>query len=301
VLAVDAVEDTVLAGEGMHAALGASLAAEGRAPGLLVIADRVPRDWTELERRLVQLAADRLGHVFERTRIADEQHDVAERLQRALEPTELPRRPGVRLAARYRPAERRIGGDWYDAFALPGGRVGIAIGDVVGHGIAAAAAAVRLRHFLRGCVLEGLEPGEALAALDAQVASEPDAAYSSVIYGVLDPGARTLVWASAGHPPPVLLRDGAARPLKSRGGSLLGVRPTGEWPESRLDLRDGDRIVLYTDGLVERPGVPIDEDIAAVFAPMGEEDDLERLCHGLVAARSAPARDDVAVLAVRVG
>jgi phosphoserine phosphatase RsbU/P len=290
-----------LRGLGLASALAAPLRVDHRSIGVIVVADRAPRAWSELESQLLRLAAERLAISIERARVADQARDIADRLQAALEPSRLPQISGVRLAARYRPAEGRIGGDWYDVFALAGGRAGLAIGDVVGHGIQAAAAAVRLRHALRGLLLRGMRPGEALRELDHLVADEPDAAYSSVLYAEIDPVARTARWASAGHLPAVLLRGGTATSLDSPGGSLLGVTALDPWPERTLALRPGDRLVLYTDGLVERPGVPIDQDIAAVFATVAAEVDLERLCHRLIAARRAPGRDDVAVLAAGVG
>jgi GAF domain-containing protein len=289
-----------LAAAGMKAALGAPLRADGRPTGVIFVADAGPRSWSELEIQLLQLAAERLATSIERARIADEQRDVADRLQRALEPTRLPRLHGLRLAGRYEPAELRIGGDWYDAFDLPDSRVGLVIGDVVGHGIEAAAAAVRLRHFLRGFVLRGYGPGQAIGALDTLVLEEPDAAYSSMVYAELDLRTGGVRWASAGHLPPVLLRDGVAEPLEPLGGSLLGVCATEPWPERTDVLRPGDRFVLYTDGLVERPGVPIDEDILECFGAVAAEPDLERMCDRLVRARPDAQRDDVAVLATAI-
>jgi sigma-B regulation protein RsbU (phosphoserine phosphatase) len=287
-----------LAEAGMGSALGAPLRVDGRPSGVIFVADPASRAWTELEMQLLHLAAERLGTSIDRARIADEQRDVADRLQRALEPTRLPRLHGLRLAGRYEPAEWRIGGDWYDAFDLPDSRVGLVIGDVVGHGIEAAAAAVRLRHFLRGYVLRGYGPGQAIGALDTLVLEEPDAAYSSMVYAELDLRTGGVRWASAGHLPPVLLRDGFAEPLYSLGGALLGVAATEPWPERTNVLRPGDRFVLYTDGLVERPGVPIDEDILARFGEVAAEPDLERMCDRLVRGRPDAQRDDVAVLAV---
>jgi GAF domain-containing protein len=302
VLAIEDLEASGLGGSplaeaGMRAALGAPLRVDGRPTGVILVADHAPRSWSELEIQLLRLAAERLATSIERARIADEQRDVADRLQRALEPTRLPRLHGLRLAGRYEPAELRIGGDWYDAFDLPDSRVGLVIGDVVGHGIEAAAAAVRLRHFLRGFVLRGYGPGQAIGALDVLVLDEPDAAYSSMVYAELDLRTGGVRWASAGHLPPILLRGGAAEPLDSLGGSLLGVSATEPWPERTDVLRPGDRFVLYTDGLVERPGVPIDEDIMASFGDVAAEADLERMCDRLVRGRPDAQRDDVAVLA----
>ena len=116
----------------------------------------------------------------------DRERHVAGTLQRALLPPHLPRMAGAQLAARYVPAEHGVGGDWYDAFELPGGRLGLAVGDVVGHGVDAAATAVRLRDELRGFVLQGRDPAGVVAALDALAADERHGAYSSVLYAELD-------------------------------------------------------------------------------------------------------------------
>ena len=118
-----------------------------------------------------------------------------------------------------------------------------------------------------------------------------------MVYAELDLRTGGVRWASAGHLPPVLLRDGVAQPLESLGGALLGVAATEPWPERTDILRAGDRFVLYTDGLVERPGVPIDEDILARFGEVADEPDLERMCDRLVRGRPDAQRDDVAVLA----
>ena len=170
-----------LAQAGMRAALGGAVA-RGRAPdrGDRRLRPGLVRSWTELEMQLLQLAAERLATSIERARITDEQRNVADRLQRALEPTRLPRLHGLTLAGRYEPpscASAATG-----TTPSTGHARGLVIGDVVGHGIEAAAAAVRLRHFLRGFVMRGYGPGQAIGALDTLVLDEPDAANSSMVY-----------------------------------------------------------------------------------------------------------------------
>jgi GAF domain-containing protein len=282
---------------GLRAVLAVRLAGDG----LLLVASIAPRSWTELERHLLRLGADRLGVALSQARLHDRERLVAATLRRALLPSHLPWVPGVELEARLMPAEEPMGGDWYDAFALPGGRVGLAVGDVVGHGIEPAAAAVRLRHLLRGFVLGGHDPAGVVAALDMLVEDEPHAEFGSVLYAELDVPRRTVRWATAGHVPPVLVRDGRATVLESAGGTVLGVQSIVPWPQRTDELRAGDRFVLYTDGLVERPGEPLDLAIQGVFAPCAATArGLPELCDALLDARPRPQRDDAAILAAAI-
>jgi serine phosphatase RsbU (regulator of sigma subunit) len=286
-----------LAAAGLRAALGAPLCVAGRPIGVIVVADTAPREWTALDADLLVQAADRLAIAIAQEHANETQRTIADTLQHALLPTRLPSSTGLRLAGRYRPAENRIGGDWYDVFALADGRVGIAVGDVVGHGIAAAAAAVRLRHFVRGYVLRGYAAGEVVGALNRLVAHEPDAAFSSMVYAEIEPRTGRMRWASAGHMPPVLLRGGAVELLVPAGGSLLGAMPLDDWPEREDQLTAGDRLVLYTDGLVEQPGETLDEGIEAIFGSLGTQvRDPDELADALLAVRPDHGRDDAAVL-----
>src|SRR5919109_2979710 len=153
---------------------------------------------------------------------------VAETLQRSLLPR-LPVVPGLRLAARYRPgsAETRIGGDWYDAIPLRGGNVAIAIGDVVGRGVKAAARMAHLQSALRAYALEGLRPALILERMNSFVLEGEQGGMVTLLYAVVDPDAHTLQVASAGHPPPMVLDPGGrptfaeAPPGSPLGGALL--------------------------------------------------------------------------------
>jgi uncharacterized protein YigA (DUF484 family) len=296
-----AAERGVASFSGHEGGLRSVLATPMDASGLLLVGSRDPRAWSDVERHLLRLGADRLAVALEQARTRDRERYVAGTLQRALLPPHLPQMAGAALAARYVPAEHGVGGDWYDAFELPGGRLGVAVGDVVGHGIDAAATAVRLRDELRGFVLQGRDPAGVVAALDALAADEPHGAYSSVLYAELDLNSRRARWATAGHVPPVLMREGVARVLESPGGTLLGAQPMLPWPQREEALEPGDRLVLYTDGLVERPGEPLDAAIADLFSSRtAVADDLEDLCDSLLEPSRGARRDDAAILAVAI-
>jgi GAF domain-containing protein len=288
--------DSALVRAGLGAAMGTPLVAGGRTTGFMIVATHAPRAWAPSEVELLQLTAERLAGALEREEGHDADRAIADTLQRALLPAPLPEVAGLQLASRYEPAENRIGGDWYDVFELADGSVGLAIGDVVGHGIAAAAAAVRLRHFLRGAVLRGEGPGGVVATLNALVEDEPDAAYSSMVYLVLDPRTGAFRWAAAGHLPPARLRDGSAELLQMAGGTLLGVARLHPWPEGVGVLEHGDRLVLYTDGLVEQPGANVDTLTRVLMTGAAAAPGAEPVAAALVAAIPAPRRDDVAVL-----
>jgi serine phosphatase RsbU (regulator of sigma subunit) len=186
---------------------------------------------------------------------------------------------------------------------LPGGRVGFAMGDVVGHGIQAAATAGRLRTALRGFALEDERPGQVLGRLNDLAHAQPLAAWSSVVYGVLDVGRRELCWSRAGHPPPVFRDARGVRYLYEPAGSLLTILPAGSrYAEEVTALPEGATLLLYSDGLVERRGSQMEERLEALRVAMAEAPaGSDRLCgHVLDRMGTRPGEDDVALLAVRV-
>ena len=187
--------------------------------------------------------------------------DVVMALQRNLLPARLPVLPGLGIAAHYLVADREqgAGGDWFDAVPLGDGRLGLVVGDVVGSGPRASAVMGQLRAALMELLLHGCELPEVLARLDRFVARVPGAAASTVCLAVLDPADGRLDYASCGHPPPlVLAARGQARYLPVGGGGPLGVTATtAPVPVQSVWLQAGDMVLLYTDGLVERPDRPL--------------------------------------------
>ena len=182
-----------------------------------------------------------------------------EAMQRACLPETMPTAAGLDLEACYRPAheEDRLGGDWYDAFALPDGRVGLVVGDVTGHGLAAAAVMSQLRNALRAFASEGASPSVVLDSVARfQLQSDIDI-FATCLYVVLDPRDGSLTWARAGHPPLIIVDGDRWTAPEAGGGPPLGLLGRG-YVEQRAVLPPGGSLVLYTDGLVEERGVEID-------------------------------------------
>jgi anti-anti-sigma factor len=241
----------------------------------------------------------------ERIRALDREHRNAETLQRSLLPDRLPIIPGVEFASRYLPggAGLEVGGDWYDVFALPRGRLGLTIGDVVGRGLGAAAAMGQLRTALRAYAIETNSPAVVLQRLSRLVAEFEAAQMATLIYAVLDPDNQTLSFASAGHPPPLLIgADGMAFYLMDGRSPPLGVTRAAQ-AEATITIEPGSTLVLYTDGLIERRRGSMAESMEALrTAVEGHHGSLDSLCDDRVlqAPRPESSGDDVAVLMVRL-
>ena len=234
----------------------------------------------------------------------EQQHDIVDGLQQVLLPTVLPRVPGVSVAARYRAAAGPmvVGGDWYAVVPLPGGRVGLAIGDVAGHGLPAVADMADARFSLRALALGEPAPERVLARLNEVMQLFEDAdTLITALYGVLDPKARTWSFANAGHYPPVLrCADGSARLMTGTGELPLGVQT--EYTRHDVQLEAGATLILYTDGLIERRSEPVTAGLDRLVTMCATEPsspvDPEALCDELIAALVGPAGndDDVAVV-----
>ena len=233
--------------------------------------------------------------------LAQERH-IALELQRAIlplhdTPFDL---PGLRTVVRYLPASRasRVGGDWYITAEMPDGNVLLAIGDVGGHGLEAAAGMARLRGALAGLAITGAPPDRLVGWLNDLVWHVSPEHTASVIAGYFDPRQRLLTWAQAGHPPPVLVRGAWAVPLEPPGGILLGAGK-GTYEVSRLWLRQGDLLLLYSDGLVERRDRSIDEGVARlVYAVRGAADPERLTAMALDALGPTHTDDDTCLVAL---
>jgi PAS domain S-box-containing protein len=294
--------DPALAAEQPEALMAAPLIVKGKVAGAAELARRFGRRFDSEDETLLTLMADRAGLAIEHARAYERELGNVEMLQRSLLPDRLPRVPGGQIAARYMPGGADVGGDWYDAIELDDGRLGVAMGDVVGHGIGAASLMGQLRHATRAYALEGLSPAAVLDRLDHLVRSLDDGQMATLIYLVVDPGLRSLCLASAGHVPPLVVGpDGRGSFLDKAPDPPLGVFDTGGHAELEAELRPGSTLVLYTDGLVEERGVSIDAGLEALREAAKDPGDPEELCDRLVQAMLAvhPANDDIAVLALR--
>ncbi|MEZ5098275.1 MAG: ATP-binding SpoIIE family protein phosphatase [Thermoleophilia bacterium] len=230
---------------------------------------------------------------------------MSRRLQHALLPDQLLRDPALELAARYRPATDglEVGGDWYDAFPLPDGRVGLAVGDVVGHGLEAAAAMGRLRTALVALAPHADGPGSLLSLLDDFAAGPNGTDFATAVVASLDPATGALRYASAGHLPLLVVSaDGTCRWLEDGRSTPLCGLPRVARREAATVLDPGDLLVLCSDGLVERRGESLAAGLARLAAA-GEalaDASAEAACDRLLAAAGQGAgEDDVVVLCAR--
>jgi PAS domain S-box-containing protein len=288
--------------------VGLPLLAAGAPLGALRFSFGRPRKITEEERVFLEALAGQCQLAVERAGLYEREHKTAETLQRSLLPDQLPSVPGLVLVAKYRPAKNmEIGGDWYDAFRLADHRLAVALGDVMGKGLTAAAGMGRVRNALRALALTDPRPAAVLGGLDRLFsATEQDEQVTTVAYLVIDPETGDGVLGNAGHLPALVLEAGCApRFDQVEAGTPLG------WASPRkqhaFNLRPGSTAVFYSDGLVENRKRGLDaglEELAAVAA-RAEADVLARpgrLLEYLVERMLAGHEqdDDVTVLVVHV-
>ena len=295
--------DRMMVAAGVGSLMASPLVIKGQLAGVVEVAMRAPRPFTLEDENLLILMADRAGLAIEHARAYEREVSNVEMLQRSLLPQEMPDIEGIQIGARYKPGGADVGGDWYDAIPLEGGRVGVAMGDVVGHGIGAASLMGQLRHATRAYALEGHSPAGVLDRLDRLVRSLDGGQMATLLYLVVEPDHGTIHFASAGHVPPLAIGPGGeADYLESAPNPPLGVFESESHRELTAELEPGSTIVLYTDGLVEERGVSIDQGLDALRLAAAQ--DLchpDELCDRLVDAMLAihPANDDIAVLALR--
>jgi serine phosphatase RsbU (regulator of sigma subunit) len=234
---------------------------------------------------------------------ADDRHRLALRLQQAIVPSTQPRTEaaGLDVAVRYRPAHHLVGGDWYDTVVLPWGEVLLVVGDIAGHGVDAVTGMVALRNSLRGLAMTGAGPGRLLSWLNGVACHLTDDVTATAVCGLYEPDARTLRWARAGHLPPVLVRDGAARTLPPPDGLLLGVDTDTAYDEVSVSLRPGDGLLLFTDGLIERRRASMDDALEALLEVAGEPAaDVQRRADEILRRTTPDTDDDTCLIVINV-
>jgi anti-sigma regulatory factor (Ser/Thr protein kinase) len=246
--------------------------------------------------------AHRAALAVDNARMYARERGIAVTLQRSLLRKDLPELPGVTVAARYLPArtEAEVGGDWYDVFAFPDGRIGMVMGDVAGRGIEAASVMGQLQHALRAYALEGHAPATVMERLNALLELNDMA---TLIYLIFDPATWTVTYANAGHLPPLTIAPNGQVSTFADGSPPLGGSPLTLYRESTVTLTPGSAIVLYTDGLIEVRGESIDLGMARLAQVVTERGsgDLEALLDRILSVMVSVegAADDVALLALR--
>jgi PAS domain S-box-containing protein len=290
----------------LERALEAPIVIEGAWSGVLRLCLPSGRSFSSSERALIQDAAERAGLGIRRAQLHEREHQVAVELQRGLLPKRLPQMDGLELAAHYEAAGAEVGGDWYDAFALPGGRLGVVLGDVAGRGVPAASSMGQLRSVTRAFALADdgfLTPAEMLTRLNRHQLALGQTELFTVVYAIIDPAEGTISWASAGHPPP-LVRDAESWTAYLEGGEgLMGIEDV-VYRDLRAPLGDESIVVFYTDGLIERRGESLDVGLERLADAVGSGPEVpEELCEYVLEQMRPPGRelhDDVTALFVKL-
>jgi len=295
------VVNPILWERGLRSLLGVPMVAQNELVGVMHVGSVSQRRFTDDDTELLQLVADRIAMAAYLHRSRTEQA-AATVLADSLLPTRLPTTAGWELAARYVPgADIGVGGDWYDVFPLPGDRIGVVIGDVVGNGLPAAIVMGRLRSALRAYALEFDDPAEVLGKLDRKASHFERTTMATVAYAVVDTVGARMELSLAGHLPPVIAVPGEEAVFVEAPVGLpvgYGMAITGR-PGITLDIPPGALIAFYTDGLVERRDVDIDdrlERLRAVVRPGSPEAVCARVMAELVGA--TPPGDDIALVVV---
>lgn len=302
---LDRVDDStvvnpILMAKGIRSMMGVPLIVSSRVIGVLHVGSLTPREFTSDDTELLQLAADRAAAALHSMRTRAEGIAVTA-LQRSLTPSALPAVAGAELAARYIAGQGSVGGDWYDVFVLPGGELGLVIGDVAGSGLQAAVIMGRIRSALRAYALTTPDPADVLDRLDRNVQHFEPGALATVLYAVADPALDRVHIATAGHLPPVVALPGQPAELADIPADLmLGVDPHVQRQVTTMKIPPGALVYLYTDGLVERPGESIDVGLTRLCQVVTAEP-AHACCATVMAALvgSEPARDDIALLTFR--
>jgi phosphoserine phosphatase RsbU/P len=302
------VRNPLLVDRGIRSLLGVPLLVGGKVIGVLHVGSLSGRPFGQQDVELLQLAADRAALAVQSLMSQDDAL-AAVALQRSLLPTALPAVPGLGLAARYVAGSGAVGGDWYDVFVLPDGKLGVVVGDVAGSGLEAAVIMGRMRSALRAYVLETPDPATALRMMDRKIQYFEPNAMATVLYGLYTPGTGDFTVSSAGHLPPVLaVPGGQAGLLPLRPDPPIGTADDPQRRSATVFIPPGALLCCFTDGLVERRGQILDQGMDTLATTLGKliaagpgtstasvaEDACAEIMRALVG--NTPAQDDIAVL-----
>ncbi|MEV8076612.1 SpoIIE family protein phosphatase [Streptomyces pseudogriseolus] len=305
-----AEQSRLFAESGIHSAAVAPIRGVREVLGALTLGRAEQSEaFTADDLPLLEDICRRAGLALDNARLYERQRTVAETMQRHLLP-QLPHVPGLEMSARYlaAPDASQVGGDWYDAFVLSDGATALAVGDVVGHDLDAAAGMAQMRNVLRAYAWAQEEPPSAIVArLDRAAARITDVTMATLLFARMsraEDGRWTLSWTNAGHPPPLLVtRDGEARFLTGGHGLLLGTGLDRPRSDEETDVPPGATLLFYTDGLIEEPSRSLDEGLEllrAHAAALAEQPPARFTDLVLERTRPAGNDDDVALLTVRV-
>ncbi len=290
----------------LQALLGVPIEASGDLLGVLHVGRRSATPFSGADIVLLQAVAQRVS-LATQARLSAEERAAATALQRSLLPTQLPRISGLDLAARYIPGEGMVSGDWYDVLVLPGGVVGIVIGDVAGHGLRAAVIMGRLRSALRAYAIEHSDPAQVLHLLDVKIHHFEAGAMATALYATTQPPFDQVVLSCAGHLPPMRV-DPAGRVTAADLAVDLPLGVDVGYPRHRtvLQFEPGHSLCLFTDGLVERrtPDSGSTSQLQRGLDRLAEAltpGDANHACTAAIGALVAdePPADDLAILVMR--
>lgn len=284
------------------------LIAQGRPIGALGLLYRRRQGFSPQERHLLIALSGSIAQSLQRAILFDQEHDIAQGLQTAMLPRTIPRVPGTQISVRYRSARQAtdIGGDWYDVVALPGGRVAVVVGDVQGHDTHAAAVMGQLRIALRAYAGEGHPPASVMARASAFLYELDTDRFATCLYAQVDPATGSALLVRAGHIDPLVRQsDGTVRGLPTAGGLPLGLsaqfgRPA-DYPVTAAELGPGETLLMFSDGLVERPGTDLDVGVRRLSAALaaGPRDVTDLADHLTAVMGEQATDDDMALLLLR--
>jgi anti-sigma regulatory factor (Ser/Thr protein kinase) len=295
-------EGSPTSGAGPRSLLGVPLLVSARTIGVLYVGTRSPRRFSEADIALLELVGDRVALAIDSARLFERERHIAETLQRSLLP-ELRHVPGTTVAVRYQPAGGgvEVGGDWYDMLELDDGRIVLAMGDVVGRGVRAAALMGKLRTALEAYALDGHSPGSVLQRLHSLMERQHRSEIATLFCVIVDPDDGSAEFANAGHLPALVRSpDGNASFLGAAKAPPLGALPYSRFGQESAQIPFDSTILLFTDGLVEQPGVSIELRLEALrrIVEAGPAD-AEELCDAVMTQMLIDVElgDDVALLA----